>query len=437
MEAAAFAAVMAEFAIPHGGKIAVGVSGGADSMALLLLLRDWNTHHNVTLTALTVDHCLRDASKAEVAQVAAWCAALGVAHVTLRWEEGAAQRDLSRSPQAAARTARYALLTNWCRDNANTHLCVAHHADDQIETFFLRLSRGSGVDGLAAMAPSSERNGVALLRPLLEFPKESLIATCEAAGQAWIEDPSNQNRKSTRVRFRQARALLAAEGLDDTRLLATVGHLQRARKALESGVEALLAASCTWDFWGRARLNLEAFTAAPDEISLRALARILSTASGAEYGPRFERLARLHHALSSGPWRDATLHGCHVVRDGADVLICREASAITDARAIKCGASATWDGRFRIALPDNGRGHEFIISRLTTAVWHQASAEMDLPHVPHAVRETLPMLTDGQGLAAIPWAGYIRPNLQPVLKAPILWEFSADFADFGRDGDPF
>lgn len=435
---AAFAAAMAKFAIPRGAHLAVGVSGGADSMALLLLLRDWCAHHETSLTALTVDHCLRDESAAEAARVAAWCAGLGVAHTTLCWEEGAAQRGLTRSPQAAARTARYDLLTAWCRAHNHSHLCIAHHADDQVETFLLRLSRGSGVDGLAAMAALSQRDGIALIRPLLEFPKESLQTTLVAAGQSWIEDPSNQNRKSARVRFRQARALLAAEGLDDERLLATVGHLQRARKALESAVDGLLAGTCTWDAWGVARLDLPAFIAAPEEISLRALARILITASGATFGPRFERLQRLHAALCAGPWRDATLHGCHIARDGNAILICRESAAIDNECSVRSGETVTWDRRFRIEVPSGERDGDamtFVVRRLSPDAWKQVTVAADVAHVPRLIRDSLPMLTDGQGLAAVPWAPYIRSDLQSRLKGPILWGFTPHLADSGRDGD--
>jgi tRNA(Ile)-lysidine synthase len=431
---AAFAAAVAKFALPHNAKLAAGVSGGADSMALLLLLREWCAHHDASLTALTVDHCLRNESAVEAAQVATWCASLGIAHATLRWEEGAAQRGLSRSPQAAARTARYELLTAWCRAHGHSHLCLAHHADDQVETFLLRLSRGSGVDGLAAMAPLCQRDGITLIRPLLDFPKDSLRAALVAAGQSWIEDPSNQNRRSARVRFRQARALLAAEGLGDERLLSTISHLQRAKKALALGVDGLLAGACAWDLWGTARLELAAFIAAPEEISLRALARVLTTVSGVEYSPRFERLQRLHAALCSGPWRDATLHGCHIVREGNAVRICREAGAIEGECSVRNGETVTWDRRFRIAVPQ-GDDLSFIVRRLTPEAWTLASTAAAIAHMPRLIRDSLPMLTDAHGLAVIPWAPYIRSDLQSRLKGQVLWGFAPDFAHLGQDGD--
>jgi len=429
VDAGVFADAMAPFAIPTKAALAVAVSGGSDSMALLLLLRAWCASREIVLTAVTVDHQLRDASSLEASQVAAWCAALGVTHVVLPWEKGHAQRGLSRSPQAAARTARYDLLLRWCRTNRHAYLCVAHHADDQIETFFLRLARGSGVDGLAAMAPHTRRGGIHILRPLLSFPKDALKATCRAAGQEWIEDPSNGNRQSARVRFRQARALLAAEGLDDARLLATVGHLQRARRALEGAVDNLLAQTCRWDQWGACHMDVRAFVEAPAEIALRALARTLIMASGADYGPRFENLERLYLALSkgpwryaTGPWRDTTLHGCHIMRDGMEMLICREAVAVAGETSVEPGETILWDGRFRISVPNDAPG--FVVARLTAAAWKEAGAAGQALVLHPAIRGSLPMLTDAAGLAAIPLCGYLRADLQLRVKEPIFCGFA-------------
>lgn len=407
----AFAAAMAAFRLWPGAKIAVAVSGGADSMALLRFLQKWSDENHVTLHALTVDHCLRDASAGEAAQVGAWSAMLGVAHTTLQWDEGAALRGQPRSVQSDAREARYGLLTAWCAAHDVTHLFIGHHADDQIETFLLRLSRGSGVDGLAAMASMSVRDGIVIARPLLSFAKAELVAVCRDAGQGWIEDPSNENTASTRVRFRQSRALLAREGLTDERLLATVAHLQRAKAALDYAVAGLLTSACVWDDLGVATLHIPSFAAAPEEIALRALSRVLVGASWHVYGPRFDGLERIHQRLTSGPWQNATLHGAVLEREGDLLRVFRESAAIPDATEIK-SSSFVWDGRFRMSLPKSDT-RLLTVRSLSPAVWREiAEGAADSPagHAPARIRANLPAIYDNHGLLAVPHAIYLRPD---------------------------
>ena len=144
-------------------KIAIALSGGSDSMALLLLLKT----QNIPLHALTVDHHLRPESASEAAQVAAWCNALGVPHTTLHWQHEKIESGLPEK----ARDARYALMFDWCREHHIQHLFTAHHLDDQIETMLFRLTRGSGLVGLSGMLPLTQRDGIFLHRPLLAFPK--------------------------------------------------------------------------------------------------------------------------------------------------------------------------------------------------------------------------------------------------------------------------
>ena len=198
-------------------RLAVAVSGGADSMALCLLAASWAQGLGGSVTALTVDHGLRAAAAAEAAQVGDWLAARGVAHKILCWQGAKPAADL----QAAARLARYELLNDWCAQEAVLHLLLAHHQEDQAETLLLRLGRGSGVDGLSAMAPISVTKAGRLLRPLLGISRARLMAGLKAEGQSWIEDPSNEDVRFSRVRWRQLMPKLQAEGLNSERLAAT------------------------------------------------------------------------------------------------------------------------------------------------------------------------------------------------------------------------
>ena len=162
--------------------LAVAVSGGADSLALCLLADRWARARGGAVAALTVDHGLRPAAAAEAQRVAAWLAPLGIAHRTLVWRPAPGTRNL----QAAARDARYGLLEAWCRTAGCLHLLTAHHREDQAETFLLRLARGSGLDGLAAIAGVRETAHCRVLRPLLAVPRERLVAGMRERGQEWL-----------------------------------------------------------------------------------------------------------------------------------------------------------------------------------------------------------------------------------------------------------
>src|SRR5262249_20106992 len=180
---------------PH---LAVAVSGGRDSMALALLVAAWAERRGGRVTAITVDHGLRPEAAAEARQVGRWLRAHGITHRTLRWRPPAGA--LPGGLQAAARAGRYAPPCGWGRPRGVLHLALAHQQEDQAETLLLRLARGSGLDGLAAMAPIAERMGVRLLRPLLSVPRARLRATLVAAPQPWIDDPSNENPAHARIR---------------------------------------------------------------------------------------------------------------------------------------------------------------------------------------------------------------------------------------------
>lgn len=219
-------AVAASIGRPLGPDepIAVAVSGGSDSLALLLLA---HAAFGDRVRVLTVDHQLRAAGAAEAAAVAAHAAALGVPHATLPWLDDKPAANL----QAAARTARYTLMRDWCAANGVVWLATAHHRDDQAETLLLRLARGAGTGGLGGIrARRGLGSGVTLLRPQLAASKADLAAIVAAAGWTAADDPSNAAPRFDRT---HARALLAATPwLAPHRLAASAAHLADAEATL-------------------------------------------------------------------------------------------------------------------------------------------------------------------------------------------------------------
>lgn len=219
---------------PH---IAVACSGGPDSVALTLLTDGWAREIGGRVTALIVDHAMRPESADEAVSVRERLNSAGIEAVVLTREGPALKSDR----QAAARQARYALMTEWCLHAGVLHLLLGHHQGDQAETLMLRLGRGSGVDGLAAMAPILENAHLRLLRPLLGVPRDDLIAFLRSRKMDWIEDPSNQDTAFARVRVRRMMPGLGEEGLTEARLAATARRMARARVALEGAATELLA----------------------------------------------------------------------------------------------------------------------------------------------------------------------------------------------------
>jgi len=362
---------------PHP-RLAVAVSGGADSMALVWLCRRWTMAREGTLIALTVDHRLRPESGVEAAQVGAHLGALGCPHRCLTWDrEGAEPRG---AIQAAARAARYRLLTEATAAAGANHLLTAHHLDDQAETVLLRLARGSGVDGLAAMAAVRGLGGIRLARPLLAVPKARLIATCTAAGLPYLEDPGNRTAKFARGRLRAVSALLAAEGLTAAGLAETARRAGTVRAALELLTDRLVTQSARLDPQGWLSLDLSIVMKEPEELGLRVLARCLATIGGGDGVPiRRRRLERLFGALrdAKGTGGGHTLGGCRLLwrRDGM-LMVVREPAAAVEALAVSDGGPVWWDRRFVV-----GVGRPEAVLREWAAA-HTRSAGGAFPHPP-------------------------------------------------------
>ncbi|MGA8294646.1 MAG: tRNA lysidine(34) synthetase TilS [Rhodoplanes sp.] len=272
--------------------LVLAISGGPDSTALLFLAARWRATlpDGPDLLAVTVDHGLRPEARREAAAVKRLAAGLGVAHRTMRWI-GAKPKT---GPQEAARKARYRLLATAAERAKARHVLTAHTLDDQAETVLFRLTRGSGVAGLAAMArisplplfasPIHAREGrdIALVRPFLDIPKSRLIATLEAAKIPFAEDPSNRDPRFARVRLRAVMPALAAEGLTPARLAQLAYRLRRANEAIEAAVDHLAyalaptLASSVRRAGEPITLAASEWVKAPAEIRLRLLGRLVA-----------------------------------------------------------------------------------------------------------------------------------------------------------------
>jgi tRNA(Ile)-lysidine synthase len=303
--------------------VVLAVSGGPDSVALMLLAAEWSRAGEAPpLSVATVDHGLRGESRFEAEQVAQWATALALPHEILAWS---GPRPKSRI-QELAREARYELLFKHAVEVGADIVATAHHADDQAETILFRLLRGSGVAGLAGMAEASPRDGLVLSRPLLGCAKAELAALCEARAHPYFSDPSNQNPAYARTRMRALASFLAEYGLDRDALLRLGRRAARAEAALAERAEAARAN------WAAAR-DQNHFSAdftflanQSDEIVQRIITQEIKSLSGDAFALRLARLETLTLALlrafRRGESFAATLGGCKVSlrRSGALII---------------------------------------------------------------------------------------------------------------------
>ena len=293
---------------------AVAVSGGGDSVALMLLLAAYAKQAKLPPpVVLTVDHGLRADSAKDAKAVARIASDAGLKPHVLTFKGAAPKSDI----EAQARGARYQLMGEWLAAHQMSALYVAHSMEDQAETFLLRLARGSGLDGLSAMRavapfPLPGFGGLKLVRPLLDFPRAALRDYLKAKKQSWLEDPMNADPRFARSKLRASWPQLEALGLTAQRVADAAEHLGRAREALEDMTQALLARAARFEGEG-ALVDSVRLKMAPREVGLRALAQVLSRISGDAYRPRFGRLERLFDSIRDGTLAGgATLHGCIV-----------------------------------------------------------------------------------------------------------------------------
>ena len=305
--------------------IVLAVSGGPDSIALMWLAARWRRAlaRGPRLVAVTVDHGLRPEAAREARDVKRLARALEVPHRTLRWTGTKPKTGLP----AAARAARYRLLAQAARAHGATHILTAHTRDDQAETLLMRMLRGSGIAGLAAMTRVSEREGLWLARPLLDISKAQLIATLQKARIGFADDPTNRDVNYTRPRLRALMPALAEEGGDSKNLARLASRLARANAALEvlaDGAERYLALRDRNDA-ARFGFDAAAFAGLAEEIRLRLLKRAIDRVGHegqAELGKLEALLAVLDQAIAVGqPRLKLTLAGALVSLIGGRIHV--------------------------------------------------------------------------------------------------------------------
>ncbi len=304
-------------------KVGLAVSGGPDSLALLLLAARWaQTEPSAPcLIAYSVDHGLRPEAAGEVRFVIEIARSRGIEAHPLRWMGEKPETGL----QAAAREARYRLIAEAMQRDGADLLVTAHHAQDQAETILMRLAHGSGPFGLAGMARFAFHHGVEIFRPLLETDPEELRAIVAASGLEPVRDPSNEDTSFERVRWRRLLPLLAKEGLDARRLGRFARRMFDAAGLIAEHASARYPEIVTPLSGDHLEIDHLKLLLTPRAVAVEILRRAINLVGEGKKPNALDAVESLFDALQiDAPLATRTLHGCLIRSDGRVLSIRRE-----------------------------------------------------------------------------------------------------------------
>jgi tRNA(Ile)-lysidine synthase len=381
--------------------VALAVSGGSDSVAMMRLAADWRGAGQISV--LTVDHGLREGSDAEAAQTGAWARDIGLEHHVLAWTGEKPATGI----QAKAREARYRLLETWCVEHG-ADLLTAHTIEDQAETVLMRMARSTSLDGLAGIAPERaigsagfqpavpkacglEVRAPSILRPLLGIRRERLRAYLQAIGQPWIDDPSNEDERFERVRVRKA---MAALGIPAEALAHVADEARAASSALWNAAGDWAGKHCAHHGEGYGAIPAIGFAALGADMRARVLGLLIAR-YGAGTVPEPHERSLLSEWIREGTGLRRTLGGAVIAKRRAEILVGREPGRIDPGPvAIPPAGKILWDRRFEIEAPPGS----LILS-------HACAPTPRRSEIPAFVQASLPIAQkDGRRLEAVEWS---------------------------------
>lgn len=341
-------------------KFAIAVSGGSDSLALSVLAKLYSLENDNDFMALIIDHKLRKESADEAKQTYKNLTQnkIKAKILTYRGEK------FSSNIQKKARDLRYDLFEKYCTKNKIKFLILAHHQDDLIENFYIRLIRGSGIKGLTSLKNVFEYSkNFHLLRPLLNFNKEELLNITKKSYSSWVEDRSNKNDKFLRVRIRKMQYKLQKEGFDPKRIIKTIENLNTAKDSLEFYIFKSEKKYLKFYKEGYAKLKSSIFNNEAQEVIFRVIIKAIHFVSGEYYPPRSDSLKTLMKNLSTKSFKSSTLGGCLIKKDKSIISFFREDRNIVSETLNKIKKKISWDDRFLVYNNFNNK-EKFVVKKL-------------------------------------------------------------------------
>jgi tRNA(Ile)-lysidine synthase len=336
-------------------RILLAVSGGSDSMALLIGFNEWVKHkkHNIYFEAVTIDHGLRSSSTDEVFYVNEMCKKLDIKCVISRWEGGKPTSNI----ELLAREKRYSLIGEQYNNGKFDYLLTAHHMNDQAETFFIRLFRGSGIDGLASMDKITKLYDMNIVRPFLNLLKDDLRNYLIEQNIKWVEDESNNDEKYLRNKIRYFLNSFDNRNEIVERVNFAVEEINKAKCFIATEFEKYSNKLLDFNSFGTCLISYEKLKKINDDMRYRLMAHVAMRVSGNVYKPRFQKLKRLCDSIINLSENDifrTTFYGCIFEKYGAShIMVYREYNSIGDDVKLVFSKEVLWDNRFRVKLQEN------------------------------------------------------------------------------------
>lgn len=328
-------------------KFAVAVSGGSDSLGLLLIANKWSKLNNSEIIALTVDHGLRKESPSETKYVNKICNDYGIEHKILVWEGDKPKSNI----ELEARENRYRLMSEYCRYNSIKYLLVAHHLEDQAETFFIRLFRGSGIDGLSSMNNITFIHNLNIIRPFLKVHKNDIKKYLIEKNIKWLEDSSNQDEKFLRNKIRNFLGSFDNTEKIIDRINFAIDGIGKTKNIINKQIERTKNKIVNFDPFGSCLFDRKKLLKEDEEIILKILAQISMEIGGKIYKPRLEKLKRLFEHIKSTNNIKYTFYGCIFEQYNDNMIIVyREYNSIGENVKLIFNREVIWDNRFKIIL---------------------------------------------------------------------------------------
>ncbi len=385
-------------------KIAVSLSGGIDSMALLMLLKEWKAKSGIQIeiSAITIDHDLRPESSHETLEISEFCKKHNIFHQTLKWEH----EEISSSIQEKARNARYKLLSDFAKNNNLSVILTGHHLGDQIEQILISISQGAGIYSYN-IKKFSTINDILFVRPLLEYTKEDLKKYLVSNNIPWWEDSSNKETKYLRNKLRNLSETFL-EISDQKRVITSLTNIERAAGSLDHLSDSFIKTHANISELGYAKFNISSFSIEAEEIRFSVLRKLILQIGKQSQDIRLSSIIEVDNSIQTS--KSTTLGGCEFLFDGDLCIITREFGR-TSPITIAMEENTIWDNRFIVASTIADYKITFIdnikLSKILKANTNLLNFDQALPRrIKIKILLTLPCIELLEKIVAIPHISY-------------------------------